>query len=86
MEPQVEIYCKKDDKKKNCSCLWLILAIIAVVLSFFVGALVAALTGFVATLGIGAVAVLIIALVLLLIIAIISVICCKKGNRKKYCC
>lgn len=85
MEPQVEIYCKKD-KKKDCSCLWIILAVIAVALSFFVGALVAALTGFVAILGIGAIAVLIIALVILLIIAIINLICCRKSNKKKCCC
>lgn len=82
MEPQVEIYCKKD-KRKDCGCLWLILAIIAIALSFFVGALVAVLTGFVVALGIGAVAVLIIALVILLIIAIINIICCK--NKKKCC-
>lgn len=86
MEPQVEIYCKKENRRKDCSCLWLILALVAIALSFFVGALVAALTGFVAILGIGAVAVLIIALVVLLIIAIINVICCKKNNKRKDCC
>lgn len=85
MEPQVEIYCKKD-KKKDCSCLWIILAVIAVALSFFVGALIAALTGFVTILGIGAVAVLLIALIILLIIAIINLICCRKSNKKKCCC
>lgn len=85
MEPQVEIYCKKD-RKKDCSCLWIILGVIAVALSFFVGALVAALTGFVVLLGIGAVAVLIIALIILLIIAIVNLICCKKSNKKKCCC
>ncbi len=86
MEPQVEIYCKKENRRKDCSCLWLILALVAIALSFFVGALVAALTGFVAILGIGAVAVLIIALVVLLIIAIINVICCKKNNKRRDCC
>ncbi len=86
MEPQVEIYCKKENRRKDCSCLWLILALVAIALSFFVGALVAALTGFVATLGIGAVAVLIIALAVLFIIAIINVICCKKNNKRKDCC
>ena len=62
MEPQVEIYCKKENKKKDCSCLCLILAVVIFALTFFVGALVAALTGFVTTLGVGAIAVLIIAL------------------------
>lgn len=85
MEPQVEIYCKKENKK-DCSCLWLILAIVAIALSFFVGALVAALTGFVATLGVGAIVTLIIALAVLLIITIINVICCIKKDRKKHCC
>ena len=85
MEPQVEIYCKKDNKK-DCSCLWLILAIVAIALSFFVGALVAALTGFVATLGVGAIVTLIIALAVLLVITIINVICCIKKDRKKHCC
>ena len=79
MEPQVEIYCKKECKKKDCSCLWLILAIILIALSFFVGALVATLT-------VGAVVVLIIALAILAIIAIINLICCKKDNKKKYYC
>lgn len=85
IEPQVEIYCKKEPKKKDCTCLWLIVAIVAVALAFFVGALVAALTGFVATLTVGAVAVLIIALAVLLIIAIINVVCCKIGGRRDCC-
>ena len=85
MEPQVEIYCKKENKK-DCSCLWLILAIVAIALSFFVGALVAALTGFVTTLGVGAIVTLIIALAVLLVITIINVICCIKKDRKKHCC
>ena len=84
MEPQVEIYCKKECKKKDCSCSWLVLAIVFIVLAFFVGALVAELTGFVATLTTGAVIVLIIALALLAIIAIVNLICCK--NKKKYYC
>lgn len=84
MEPQVEVYCKKE-KKKECSCLWIILAILAVALSFFVGALVAALTGFVATLGIGAIIVLIIALAILTILALIGLLCCKKNDKKKCC-
>ena len=48
MEPQVEIYCKKETKKKDCSCLWLIFAVVVFALTFFIGALVAALTDFVA--------------------------------------
>lgn len=86
MEPQVEIYCKKENKKKDCSCLWLILAVVIFALTFFVGALVAALTGFVETLGVGAVAVLIIALGILAIISLIALICCRKGNKNKKCC
>ena len=83
MEPQVEIYCKKEkDRKKDCSCLWLILALVAIALSFFVGVLVAALTGIVATLGIGAIIALIVILAVLLVIAIINVICCLKKDKK----
>lgn len=85
MEPKVEIYCKKD-KKKDCSCMWLMLAVLLVALSFFVGALVAQLTGFVATLGTGAVVVLIIALAILTILSLIGLICCKKSDKKKCCC
>ena len=87
MEPHVEIYCKKE-RKKDCSCLWLILAIVAIALAFFVGVLVAALTGIVATLGIGAIIALIVVLAVLLVIALINVICCLKKNdrRKDYCC
>ena len=88
MEPQVEIYCKKEkDRKKDCSCLWLIVALVAIALSFFVGVLVAALTAIITTLGIGAIITLIIALAVLLIVAIINVICCLKRDKKKhYCC
>ena len=86
MEPQVEIYCKKENKKKDCSCLWPILAVVIFALTFFVGALVAALTGFVTTLGVGAIAVLIIALGVLAIIALIALICCRKSEKKKKCC
>lgn len=86
MEPQVEIYCKKENKKKDCSCLWIILAVVIFALTFFVGALVAALTGFVTTLGVGAIAVLIIALGVLAIIALIALICCRKSDKKKKCC
>lgn len=88
MEPQVEVYYKKEkDRKKDCSCLWLIVGIVAIALAFFVGVLVAALTGIIATLGVGAIIALVVALAVLLLVAIISVICCKKDDRKrKNCC
>lgn len=85
MEPQVEIYCKKP-QKKDCLCLWIILAVIAIILSFFLGALVATLGGIISILSLGAVIVLIIVLTILLIINIIALICCRKNNNKKYCC
>ncbi len=85
MEPQVEIYCKKENKKKDCSCLWIVLAIILLALAFFIGALVESLATIVTALGLGAVIVLIIALAILLIISIINLICCKKNNSKKCC-
>ena len=85
MEPHVEIYCKKE-KRKDCSCLWLIAGVVAVALAFFVGVVVAALTGIIATLGIGAIIAIIVALAVLLVIAIINVICCKKNDRRKDCC
>ena len=85
MEPQVEIYCKKECKNKDCSCLWLILAIVLIVIAFFAGVLVGALTEIVATLGVGAIAVLIIALGILGIIAIINLFCCKSNKRKNIC-
>ena len=87
MEPNIEVYYKKDEeKRKDCSCLWIILSLIAVALSFFVGVLITALTGIVATIGIGGIIALIVILVILLIISIINVICCKKNDKKKYCC
>lgn len=86
MEPQVEIYCKKENKRKDCSCIWLIFAVVVFALTFFVGALVAALTGLVATLGVGAIIALIIALGVLALIALIALICCQKGDKKKKCC
>lgn len=85
MEPEVEVYCKKE--KKDCNCLWLITAIIAVVLSFFIGVLVTSLTSIATLLGTGALVALIISLIILLIIAIISLLCCKKNtDKKKKCC
>lgn len=85
MEPNVEIYCKKENKK-DCSCLWLILAIVAVALAFFAGVLVAGLTDIVTTIGTGAIITLIIALAILLIVAIINVLCCNKRNKRRECC
>ena len=85
MEPQVEIYCKKD-RKKDCSCLWIIIAIISVLLSFFVGVFFETIFGLIALLGIGATITLIITLLILLIIAIVALICCKKTDKKKNCC
>ena len=86
MEPQVEIYCKKENKRKDCSCLWLILAVVVIAITFFAGALVAALTGLIETLGIGAIITLLIALGVLAIVAIIALICCRKTDKKKKCC
>lgn len=86
MEPQVEIYCKKEDKRKDCSCLWLILAVIVIAITFFAGALVAALTGLIETLGIGAIITLLIALGVLAVVAVIALICCRKTDKKKKCC
>ena len=86
MEPQVEIYCKKENKRKDCSCLWLILAVIVIAITFFAGALVAALTGLIETLGIGAIITLLIALGVLAIVDIIALICCRKTDKKKKCC
>lgn len=86
MEPQVEIYCKKENKRKDCSCLWLILAVVVFALTFFAGVLVATLTEIVAVLGVGAIIALVIALGVLAVIAIIALICCRKGDKKKKCC
>ena len=86
MEPHVEIYCKKENRRKDCSCLWLILAVVAIALAFFIGVLVAALTAIITTLGIGAIIAIIVALAVLFIIALINVICCKKNDRRKDCC
>ena len=69
METNVEVYYKKEkdrDRKKDCSCLWIIVAVVAIALAFFVGVLVAALTGIIATLGVGAIITLVIALAVLI--------------------
>lgn len=85
MEPNVEVYYKKDNRK-DCCCLGLIVTIIAIALSFFVGVLVAALTGIIATITVGGLIAIIVALAVALIVAIINAICCKKEDKKKYCC
>lgn len=87
MEPDVEVYCKKEKCKKNtCSCLNLIAAILAIALSFFVGVLVSAITAIIDTLAIGAIIALVVVFAILLIVTIISIICCKKENNQKYFC
>lgn len=83
MEPNEEY---RKDRRKDCFCLWLIVAIVAIVLSFFIGVLVAGLTAILTILGIGGIVTLVIALVVILIIAIINAICCKKNDKKKHCC
>lgn len=85
MEPEVEVYCKKD-KKKDCTCLWVITAIVGLILSFFLGVLVEHLVNIVTALGLGAIIVLIITLAILLIISLISLFCCKKNDKKKKSC
>ena len=89
MEPHVEVYYKKEkdrEGRRNCSCLWLIVGIVAIALAFFVGVLVAALTAIITTLGVGAIIAIVVVLAVLLVVALISVICCKKDDRKKKCC
>lgn len=92
MEPNNIEVCYNKDKEKNrkkdslCFCMWLIVGIVSIVLSFFIGILVAALTTILSILGIGGIVTLIIILAVLLLIAIINVICCKRNDRKKYGC
>ena len=86
MEPNMETCCKKEKTCKNCFCLWLIVEIVAIILSFFIGVLVAATTGIITALGIGVIIALVIELAVLLIISIITLICCKKSDNKKNCC
>ncbi len=88
MESDIDIYCKNDCKKKDCTCLYIITALISLILFFFLGVLVQSLVGVVAALTLGAVIVLLITLLILLIISLILLLCCKKGIRKKkcYCC
>ena len=78
MEPEVDIFCKKENKKKDCSCLWIITGVVTLALF--------CLLGVVETLGLGAVIVLLITLGILFIISLISLFCCKKTNKKKNCC
>lgn len=81
-----EVCCKKErNNKKDCFCLWLIIGIVAVVLSFFIGVLVSALTGIITTLGEGVIIALVIELAVLLVISIIALICYKIGNKKNCC-
>lgn len=34
MEPEVDIFCKKENKKKDCSCLWIITGVVTLALFF----------------------------------------------------
>ena len=63
MESDIEVFYKKDNcRRKDCSSLWIILSIVAITLSFFVGVLVGALTGIIATIGVGGIIAIIILL------------------------
>jgi len=86
LETNIEIY-SKNDKKPCCSCLWVILAIIGSILTFFIGLLVGATTSIIEGLTTPVIISLVIILIVLLIISIINVICCKAGDKKKkyYC-
>ena len=87
MEPNVEIYCRKEKyAKKECSCMWLILGIVTIVLSFFIGLLVAATTAILDTLTVGILIALVVILTVILLLTIITVICCSKNDKKKNCC
>ena len=86
MEPEIDVFCKKEPKKKDCSCLWIITGIVTLALFFFVGVLFESLLGVVETLGFGGLIVLLITLGILFIISLISLFCCKKTNKKKNCC
>lgn len=87
MEPKVEVYYKKEkDCRKDCGCLGVIVAIVAIVLAFFIGVLLAAVTGIVAAITVGGIIAIIVALAVLLIVTIINAICCKKTDKKKYYC
>ena len=85
METNVEVY-HKDDKKINCCCLWIVLAIVGAILTFFIGLLVGATTGILAGLTTPVIIALVITLIVLLVIAIINVICCKTADKNKKCC
>jgi len=85
MEPNVEVYYKKDCRK-NCCCLFLIVGLVAAVLAFFIGVLVAALTGIITTITVGGLIAIVVALAVAFIVSIINAICCKKDDKKKYCC
>ena len=85
MEP--DIYCEKEkNNKKDCFCAWIIFGLVAIILSFFIGVLVADLTTIVTVIGTGGIVALLITLVVLLVISGINVVCCKKNDKKKYCC
>ena len=83
MEPNTQV-CYKKEKCKNCFCQWLIIAIVAVSLAFFIGVLVAAQTAIIDTLAVGGIIALIIAFSVLLAIAIVNIICCKKFEKNTY--
>ena len=87
MEQNIDVYCKIDKcKRKNCYCIWIITAIIAVVLAFFFGLLVGAVTGIIAALGTPVLIVFVTILAILLMISVIALICCKNGGTKNICC
>ena len=85
MEPKVEVYYKKDCRR-DCCCLGLVVAIVAIVLAFFTGVLVAALTGIITTITVGGLIAIVVALAVAFIVAVINAICCKKYDKKKYFC
>ena len=83
MEPEVDIFCKKESKKKDCSCLWIITGVVTLALFFFVGVLVESLLSVVETLGLGAVIVLLITLGILFIISFIHFLFSKTATVHK---
>lgn len=74
MEEKVDVYCKVNNNRRRDLRYWLITAIVAVILAFFVGLLVAATTGVLTTLGTAVIISLVIILSVLLLIGIISIL------------
>ncbi len=76
----------KDKKNNKCSCIYIVIAILAALFIGVIGILIGAALSVTILAALAAIIVLAIVLFVLLVLSIIVAICCRNKNKKNNCC